>query len=361
VKNLNPRLVLVHLGTSTPSYLVSNVDLLLNRFPKTRITLVYDNEKVLSKLRNRDIDTFFYDRNKEILPPEIENATDPGFRNGYWRYTLERFFAISQFHRTMPNESIIHIESDILIMPNFPFKHFEYLSQIAWIRIDEFTSSGAILFLPSYESTDWFCSELTKVLSENGFVTDMIALRHVSDKVGNSIFELPTLRQLIENGPEKIRNFSSLQFGKDPNSLGIFDGAELGMWLAGIDPRLNYGTTKYFIKTNFLAKYENFDEGRFRFMTDEVGNLILTVDQMQIAVWDLHIHSKEKKLFDRQGTRLRNLIAKSHENENENFTHFDIKISLLLLLQNLRNRTLGRFLLGPILNLRMIVKFRSRN
>jgi hypothetical protein len=66
--------------------------------------------------------------------PERFNLTYTGADNKPYRPvmihralfgSIERFFALQQWHRLNPDKSFLHIESDNLVLPNFPWEKFK--------------------------------------------------------------------------------------------------------------------------------------------------------------------------------------------------------------------------------------------
>jgi hypothetical protein len=86
---------------------------------------------------------------------------------------------------------------------------------------------------------------------------------------------------------------------------GVFDGADSGIYLAGIDPRNNRGRRiiRHKIPNNYV-QIENlnfvFDEER------QFVSLLSQKDDPQIPIYNLHIHSKDVRYFNDRFNKLIN-------------------------------------------------------
>jgi hypothetical protein len=148
-------IVLVQLGTKIPDYVFQNILRIRKIFPKLKIVLIHDlpNEAILP--HTDKYLPFRYIREKSNLFEKHITTFDPKFRNGYWQYTVERFFALAQYHSTYQNQAILHIESDILLFSNFPVEKINELELISWMPMDKSRDIGAIVFLPNSQKTSW--------------------------------------------------------------------------------------------------------------------------------------------------------------------------------------------------------------
>jgi hypothetical protein len=74
---------------------------------------------------------------------------DHNFRDGFWKYTFERLFALQQYHEKHSDSKILHIESDVLLLPEFPWKSFAELNSLAWLNVNETHDVAALVYLPN--------------------------------------------------------------------------------------------------------------------------------------------------------------------------------------------------------------------
>ena len=114
------RLVLVHLGAAQAEHLWLNMKSILKRFPKIEITFISDRYHQQLPVDSRV--SFFQYQRTEVDRTILTNLEhDSKFRSGFWHFTIERFLALEQYHQRFPWSKVLHIESDILLLPNFPF------------------------------------------------------------------------------------------------------------------------------------------------------------------------------------------------------------------------------------------------
>ena len=281
------RAVYVHLGENIPNHLILNLERHLNLFPKVKAVLVVDRSPSV-KLDKR-IEVFEYKRSSEII--ELFNRAssymDHNFRQGFWIHTFERFFAIEHFHKTNHASKIIHIESDVILMPNFPWDEFNEVKKLAWLNVNDQNDIAALVFLDSLEHTENLSAFLRKTLLMNPMSTDMSALREFAKLNLSAHTYLPSISK--ENKRAKLNQV--LLPGEDHTNLfnGIFDPLALGIWLFGQDPKNNYGIVK-----RYLDQSHHYVDASKMNISYESGRLF---DQKERNIYSLHIHSKNKKLF----------------------------------------------------------------
>jgi hypothetical protein len=73
---------------------------------------------------------------------------------------------------------------------------------------------------------------------------------------------------------------------------GIFDGAALGSWICGIDPRNKFGFTKIHSRDLIDGKVWLVDPSIGTYEFNSKSELELNVDGRKICIYNLHIHSK---------------------------------------------------------------------
>ena len=77
---------------------------------------------------------------------------------------------------------------------------------------------------------------------------------------------------------------------------GIFDGAAIGQYLGGVDPRNKAGDTSGFINETCVVKYNNYN---FTWIKNKDGFKLpyIIIDNENIPIFNLHIHSKNLSKF----------------------------------------------------------------
>lgn len=236
------------------------------------------------------------------------------FRDGFWIYTLQRLFALTQYHLANPVKSILHVESDVSLSFNFPFLKLIAENHIHWTPFNDERDVASLLYLPSQNETTWLEEEFLRNLSLKEDYTDMTILRSVSRQHPSRIKYFPVIEspvsQLLRNNPGQ----DFLVRASDQYKIfhGLFDAAPIGMWLTGQDPKNHRGR---------VIKFKAIDESDLnpiylKGSLDVNGEALLY--NGTIPIYNLHIHSKDKKFFTYKRTKLlRKLIQESKEGETK--------------------------------------------
>lgn len=331
----------VHLGPAKADHLFLNIDRHRSLFPDRPVHLVVDNEQLITKARAEKVPVTIYsatESQNELL--ESMNH-DTKFRQGFWRYTIERLFAISFFHEKYPDAGILHIESDVLLLPSFPFEELESCEKIRWMTYNKTHDVSALLYSPNLNQSQWLVEHLMDELSKNLFLTDMTALS--------------TIRR---NNPNLVENFTNIKEAFDKGSEEAFDSAAIGMWLCGQDPRSHYGILKLHNNGEFNSKSIDFNPASFKYMYTSEKGLQITHNSMLATVHCLHIHSKSLKMFDvNWESELKKYIELS-ENASP-ISQYSFKLFLSLIRQNIEHKTLFPFLAGLPYIYRLRMKLRK--
>lgn len=328
-------IVFVHLGTELPVHLVANIKRLQEMWPATRITLILDHE--LKAPQGTSV--YFYRRNSEIekLFSRSNEADD------FWVKSLERLFSLVDYALSRDSHrSILHVESDVLLMPNFPFTEISKLHQLTWNRYNDKKDVGALVFIPNQDAAEVFKEAIFRTLKNNPRITDMTLLSIASNDLGvaqtfsnhlipGNEFYLGAKQSL---NPEVVSDF---------NLRGVFDPAQIGMWIAGLDPRNTFGFTRYQDKSFIVNGDSEIDPSRIQFTLDQNKHLFGDMNgESKVPIWSLHIHSKNLKLFEEGwAEELSRLISKSQKRFR---FKWDIKMTFSLIVENYHRKTLVQYL-----------------
>lgn len=338
-----PTLVFVHIGTMYPKYLINNIERTRRLYPEKKIVLIGDFPPNRNWLESTNV-KFFIDRKNEAFEKVFSFGNyEAHFRDGYWRHTLERLLALEAYHEENSNESLLHIESDVIIFPDFPFETFAQVQKVSWMNHSPAADIASLVFLPNLESTKSFSNHLVRVFGDKGG-SDMDVLYEMR-KEPHEYGLLPTINtKLISYNNSKHPTESLIQLENDiiGDFTGVFDALGLGMWIAGIDPRNKYGFTRIharnYIDTGVIAV----DPSNIELEVTDEGKLLIRDGDELVPVYNLHIHSKDKKLLSVHWIkRLKSLIY--DYNYEARTIDFSATILFHLVVQNIKNRTLIQF------------------
>jgi hypothetical protein len=323
--------VFVHLGESIPKYLELNIERTFKLFPSTRITLICDNANIQSEYAHLS----HYKQTETTREVVSKSHLDKDFRSGFWIKSIERLIAVFEYQVKNQVDRLIHVESDVLLMPNFPIEALGELTLPTWTKYSETKSVGAIVCIPTYKHAEKLLQATLSFISRNTTVTDMTLLNELSKNL-----------KLAETFSHKILD-SDQDFDEWRNkevkfllSEGFFDPAQIGMWLTGEDPRNHLGMNVIHSNQLFELGESAIDPSKLQYSLDKENNLwAKNTNGVKFPIWSLHIHSKNKKIFERNDSSgLKYFIEISQDLRIKRKLDFVILCGLIL--DNFKNGTL---------------------
>jgi hypothetical protein len=270
----------------------ANTAYLRRTFPERPLILILNDDDLILKAQKLGNKVFRYVPGLEIneIFDNLSKSFDHEFRKGFWRYSLERLFAFTQFHENNPGP-LLHLESDVLITADFPFEKFTMIENISWQSLNHEADVASLLYSPSGSKSIEFSLDLIKELRDKPLHTDMTVLAALRKNRPNTYFILPSganPKRDVFNlySTEDIRRVTRLA----EHFAGYFDPAALGMWNFGHDPRNHFG----FSKRHVLMPESIIDPSK---LAVSVTKPLQFRDQFGESVFSLHLHSKDVKLF----------------------------------------------------------------
>jgi len=265
-------LVLVHIGP-IPKYLKSNLKYLKESFPDRRKVLICDRT---NDLWLKNIGFELVDSDSLVMDwPQRFMVTDHRqyFRNNFWFTSKARLMLLPKFMKTTGLKHALHLESDVWIHPNFPFHFFDGMkAPLAFPKVDNERGIASTLFINGEEGID--------------------LLEQACDR-WSSLTDMEILGNLIISNPRVLELESTNNIERATQNSWLFDGAKLGMYLYGTDPRNSKGIIKRFSRSP-LGKL---DFGQK--VSLSAGQIVMQNRNIELRVASLHIHSKEKAMFGR--------------------------------------------------------------
>jgi hypothetical protein len=360
------RIVLIHLGSYPPVHFWHNLEYLIRNHPNIGIDLILNCKVQRELLEKTQIRVFTYESTAEVDEVLDKQNNDRKFRNGFWRFSTERLFALAQHGIKHPEFSYLHIESDVLILPNFPFDRFQKMESLSWSRYDQRRDLASLVYIPNRDEAQWFLKMMHDVLSEHSGMNDMLLLNKIASRFANRVELLPTspgpnsvilCERYLLNEDQKLaisRNYTMFE--------GIFDSAAVGIWLTGTDPRNYFGVRRKFSTEELLRTPTYIDPSQAQYRYSEGEGLFQIQGDLELQVFNLHIHSKDLALFGSTWeSELEDAIIQSRENKV--ISDFSMKIFSELVLENWRKGTLISFIfwipgIRQVRKLRFIKKLR---
>jgi hypothetical protein len=333
-------LLFVQLGLEKPRHLIQNIKLIRSMFPSVAIHCILSKNSALQRDLPSFVNCIEYCPEKKVDRLFDESEIELSFRKGYWRYTLERLIAIESAYIGNPESKFIHVESDVLLLPSFPFMNFLNVQKVSWLPYDCNSDIASLMYFPSFEKNLEFTKDLMSLLVSNPKLTDMKALYELRNRYPDRYYLLPTSKENLINlrnpNVESISRFTE-------NFEGIFDSLPIGMWLTGIDPRNNFGFTRYF-ETEKIRKMQTFmqpSEYPIKFINN--SELFYQTKDNTVKIYNLHVHSKSNEIFSAKwNIEIERLVILS--SMNKVYSKFSIKLFFGLIFDNLLKGTLIEYI-----------------
>lgn len=211
------------------------------------------------------------------------SVLDVTFRNGFWKYTTERLFVLEDLCNHLNISEFFHVENDNMI-------YFDANTMLETFRrysnglMAPALSRKELTFGILYCNIPSVLSELTEFIllshSENEMSTSS---RFFNTHIGSTSY-LPSIP--IEALDDRFASGGLVDF------KGIFDPAQYGQWIGGIDPRnghsapFTFSNSEAIVQPNTFA-YEIGDDGRYWILSTK----------SKYPIYLLHIHSKMLERF----------------------------------------------------------------
>ena len=255
-------------------YIKVNINQLLNFHYDVHIIIDFQFFKELDEYKSSikliDTTTLLTDFDKK-------SNLDKTFRDGFWNNASKRLFLVYEYIKMNNLKNVIHLENDVLLYSNMNYNFDEKI----YIVMDSINRCiPGIIYIPKYDL-------ITKLIENYDYTKD--------DMVNLAIFynnnkDIVKTFPIFDNSLDKcIYNENFQEFNS------IFDGAAIGQYLGGVDPRNIAGDTRGFVNETCLIKYDKY---MFKWVKKE-GNYIpcIEINGKLRVVNNLHIHSKNLKNF----------------------------------------------------------------
>jgi hypothetical protein len=223
-----------------------------------------------------------------VIPKSIE-----AFRDKFWKLTTSRFFLIEAFMKKYKKSNVFHIENDVMMYKSLDsvyscnYSNYASDSRIWVVKDTPSRVVPSIVFFPSVTSAELLIRYIRECTNSSTFKNDMDILGSYAN-----VYELPYFPLHEEDM--------------------IFDGAAIGQYLGGIDPR-NCGRTLshedslqvYRNTRGFINETSEFKPNYCKYITKKVLantgnniNVFLAVkDTRIIPIANIHVHSKNLAMF----------------------------------------------------------------
>ena len=289
-------IVFVHFGPKIPEFLQLNLQRTCDLLPDQSIVFLTDRmQNITVKNKNFRVQIISFDQDYALINKRLNHPTD--FRDNFWFSSLARMIAIADFViRT--NQSVLHIESDVLISPDFPVAKFRALDRpLAYTMVGKDSGVASVLFLRSADSANIFREYIISEVLGNPGTTDMKILGLLKS-------QHPYLVRILASFPiQETAAYSPMhQSIRDDFEYseklfnGFFDSADIGQYLLGDDPR-NHRGVKY-LRRELATSY--LKAGTLNYSFSSERQFVGLASGSTRKIYSLHVHSKNPKVFSKR-------------------------------------------------------------
>ncbi len=249
---------------------------------------------------------------------------------------MARFLALMEY-QNVQNVRLLHVESDVILASDFPMYSFEKFDEAsAYPIISPERGVASILYLRDANASRRLLETMLAELALDPHTSDMLILgKHfLADP---DVCALP----IAPNGRENYRVFTPQKIQDNwtrniERFHGIFDGADVGIYYFGTDPRNSRGIS--FLQRAIPSEYG--DAKKWILQYSEKRNFIdfVTADGV-VPLYCLHVTSKQLRMF-----KLR-LSAKIIKNNTKGLDHelrrFYVRVGLAQVVFAIQRRALA--------------------
>jgi hypothetical protein len=325
----------------------ANIEHLLFANSQIEIDVITSKEASIPTSVRARVNYFEYSANWQIEKLIDGLEIDEAYRQGFWRYSLERIFALTQHHKRFPNEGLLHVESDVLVLETFPFEVFSKIKKRAWSKLDDERDVAAILYSPKLDASTWLEYQIIDLLCSASNLNDMRILSLISNEFPDDVCILPTVpknaKEILLTGSTSS-NINKLRASENSKIFGgIFDAAPIGIWLTGSHGVNSFGVSKRYDNNLVINSNSMINPSQMNLQYKPGYGLFAISGELQIPIHTLHIHSKDIRFFSSSAQKL---ISKcvSESKKNRVIKQFSAQILLELFIDNYRKKSLIRFL-----------------
>jgi hypothetical protein len=221
------------------------------------------------------------------------------------------------------DESVLHIEADVWLAPNFPFYQINQIKEeIAFPLERKNVAIPSTVYIKNREAMSHLFCFLTDALVKGRTPIDMFLLSLYATENPGRVHILPTvMNEPTAFNPNTDKETKKTILKNNKNFDGIFDSSTWGQYLFGIDPKNYLGIRMvYHEQKNHAVSVKS-----IRLKVDEYGNIHLSNGKAAAYLYSLHIHSKDIRIF----LPNRTAFLKKRINEIRSSTKYEFSATIL--------------------------------
>lgn len=284
-------LVFVYLGTGLPSYAVKSLKL-AQRATRNPLVVLADFQRppMVSKRVSWLTTQSFYN-GESFRKFETRSPLDPDFRDGFWLRAAERFFVLERFMASHNITRMFHGELDCVFGDLGIVEEQVDSSGLTGIFMPRETAHQVVASL-IFVNNRLALAEVCETLLERAPLgNEMDILGSMPIESGGLVHAFPTAEYLYRGG---AGNLSWPVVPTEP--AFVVDGAAIGRWLFGVDPRNTpSGSTTNLTQNpkNTLPFGPPLEQLRFRMNPAQKSQIMVSGPRNQfLPLVAVHVHSK---------------------------------------------------------------------
>lgn len=299
-------IVFVHLGKTVPLYISDAIKQARLFNSAASIYLIAQNDVLNAISLSSDTYTKVPIETLIMTPEHVafvdRSKLDKDFRDGFWNYASERFLYIYDFMYQYDLYDLFHLEYDTMLYVDIQeivdvFKNYYSIGAI-------FDNDNRCIPCFLYIANKDCMQKLAEAFAYYSYYgkndMEIVALfKNMNDKKVIDFLPVVPQEYLQSYELKSLAGHTTGQADRYANNIelfnSIFDGAALGQYLGGCDPRNgNYSPgfineSSLFNSSNFIYEWENDLQGR------RVPYIVIKNKKYRIN--NLHIHSKNLNQF----------------------------------------------------------------
>jgi len=257
-------------------YIFDNIDQLIKLNYKNIYIITNkkfkNNFKNLKNFKNFNIKLIFI----EDYNDSYKYLKKSKLNKGFWQLTSARFFYIYSFLKKNNIKSILHIENDVLIYNKLDKNLFN--DNKIYMPFDTYERNiASIMYIPDADSLEYIL---------NNYDYEKNDMYNFSKFIKKNIINNFPIFNDEENINKEIQfvsnNFNKFKF--------IFDAAAIGQYIGGTHKDNNIK----FINEKCIIKYNLYE---ILWVQDNIKRPFIKINNIIYPIFNLHIHSKQLKLF----------------------------------------------------------------
>jgi hypothetical protein len=209
---------------------------------------------------------------------EFESKLDKEFRGGFWYLTSLRLFVLHSYLTNTNTHRCVHIENDVMVYANANNVRW-HPDRMSVVYDAPNRVIPSVVWIPTPDTLG------DALRNYDGTKNDMENLAHAD------LDRLPIFPDNWTLGsPPFVREIQAITCTY-PEYDYVFDGAAIGQYLGGVDPRNKSGDTRGFVNETCLINYSYYP------VSWTSGCPFLNVSGRTYRIFNLHIHSKKLEDF----------------------------------------------------------------